>query len=197
MLVADGEVHVGLAIAGSIERTLHQVLFHGRAGTLGILVEEQHALRQLSVVESLLVEHVGHHGLVVALGHELLDALAIVLEALLVECVVEGEVFYFGEVFLLEIGGGHIIVGTEEREHVLEHAAGSARCGNELHDFAALGLVGIPCVDILPLLVLIGSHDAMADAGCCLEAEERETGFELFELDVDLLWRDAFLSDLL
>jgi hypothetical protein len=37
----------------------------------------------------------------------------------------------------------------------------------------------------------------MADAGSCLEAEERETGFELFELDVDLLWRDAFLSDLL
>ena len=197
MLVAHGEVYVGLTVAGSIERTLHEMLLHRRAGAFGILVEKQHALRQLAVVESFLVEHVGHHGLVVALGHEFLDALAVVLTALLVECIIEGEVLYFGEVFLLEIGGGHVVVGTEEREHVLEHAAGSTRCGNELHDFPPLGLIGIPCVDILFPFRFIGSHDAMADAGGSLQAEERETCFKLFQLNVDLLRGDTLLGDLL
>ena len=195
--MADGKVYVGLAVAGGIKGALHEMLLHRRARAFGILMKQQHALWQLAIVESLLAEHVGHHSLVVALSNQFLDALAVVLSALLVERVIESEFLNLAEVFLLEIGGGYVVVGIEERKHVLEHTAGGARCRNELHDFAAFGFIGIPSIDVLFLLVLIRCHDAMPDAGCCLQSEEWETGFELFELDVDLLRSDTFLSDLL
>ena len=197
VLVAHGEVHVGLAVAGSIERTLHEMLLHRRAGTLGILVEEQHALRQLTVVQAFLVQHVGHHSLVVALSHQLLHALAVIGLALLVQRPEESEVLDAVEVFLLKVGGRHVIVGIQEAEHILEHAAGSTRSGHELHDFAPLGLIGIPGIDILFPLCLVGSHDTMADAGGSLQAEERETCFKLFQLNVNLLRGDTLLGDLL
>ena len=197
MLVAHGEVHVGLAVAGGIKRTLDEMLLHRRAGSLGILVKEQHALRQLAVVQAFLVQHVGHHSLVVALSHQLLHTLAVVGLALLVQRPEESEVLDAVEVFLLKVGGWHVIVGIQEAEHILEHAAGSTRSGHELHDFAPLGLIGIPGVDILFPLCLVGSHDAMADAGGSLQSEERETCFKLFQLNVNLLRGDTLLGDLL
>ena len=48
MVVRDGEVNVGLAIAASIEGCLHQVLLHRSAHLVGrILMEEEQSLRQL------------------------------------------------------------------------------------------------------------------------------------------------------
>ena len=79
MLVADGEVDVSLAIAGGIQSTLYQVFLHRRAWSLGIAVEQQESLRQLTVVQAFGLQHVGSHGLVVTGSYQFLDTLALVL----------------------------------------------------------------------------------------------------------------------
>ena len=40
VLVADGKVDMSLAVAGSVQCTFYQMLFHGSAGTFGIFVEQ-------------------------------------------------------------------------------------------------------------------------------------------------------------
>ena len=125
MLVADGEVYVSLTVRGSVKCTFHQVFLHRRTGTLGIFVEQQQAFRQLSVVQSLSLQHIGSHSLVVAFSNECLDALTLVLLAGSVECLVESKLLDGVEIFLLEVSCGHIVVGIHKGKHVLEHAAGS------------------------------------------------------------------------
>ena len=51
--MADGEMYVRLTVAGSIERTLDQMFLHRSARSLGIVVEQEQALGQLTVVQSL------------------------------------------------------------------------------------------------------------------------------------------------
>ena len=53
VLMTDSEVNVGLAIAGSIECTFHQMLLHRGARSLGIFVEQQHTFGQLTIVQTL------------------------------------------------------------------------------------------------------------------------------------------------
>ena len=142
------------------------MLLHRCAGSLLILVEQQHALGQLAIVQSFLLQHVGCYCLVVAFGHQFLDSLALVLLADGIESVVESELLNVGKVLLLEVGGGHIVVGIDKGEHVLEHAAGCTRCGHELDDAASVGLILFPCSDVLLSLLLARSHDTVAH-GCC------------------------------
>ena len=170
---------MSLAIGSSIERTLNEVFLHRGTWAIGILVEEQQALGQLTIVQTLGLQHIGSHSLVVTLGHEGLDALAVVLLTGSIECIEEGKLIDRVEILLLEIGGGHIIVGIDESEHVLEHAAGGTRCRHELHNLIACGLVLVPY--LLELLALIGirSNDALTDSGGCLQLQEGETCLKL------------------
>ena len=117
-------MYVRLTIAGSIEGTLYQMLFHRRTGSLRILVEEQQSLRQLSVVQTLSLQHIGGYGLVLTFGDQGLDTLALVLLAGGIQCLVEGELLDGVEVLLLEVGGRHVVVGIDEGKHVLEHTTG-------------------------------------------------------------------------
>ena len=197
VLVAYGEVDVSLAVGGGVEGALHKVLLHGRARSLWVVVEEQQALWQLSVVESFGLEHVGGHSLVVTLGHESLDVLSLILLAGGIQLVVEGKLLDIVEIFLLKFGGGHVVVGIDESEDILEHTAGGTRGGHELDDATAGGFVLLPCVYIL--LAFCGSrcHDATADGCGGFELEEGESGLKLSQLGFDLLLRDSFLSQLL
>ena len=164
MLVTDSEMHVGLAIRSSIQSTLDQVFLHRRTRTLSVVMEQQQALGQLSVVQSLSLQHIGGNSLVVALGDECLDALAIVLLAGCIELLVKSKLLDVVKIFLLEIRCRHVVVGVDKGKHVLEHTAGSTRSGNKLHHFLALGLVLLPSFDILLALSLARSHDAFTDS---------------------------------
>ena len=159
-------------------------------------MEEQHALGQLSVVQSFLLQHVGGYGLILSGGDELLDAFPLVLAADGVEGVVEGKLLDVGKVLLLEVGGGHVVVGIDEGEHVLEHAAGGSRCGYELHHLLAFGLVLQPGFYVLLALGLAWSYDAVAHGGGCLELQEGESGLKLIQLCLNLLLADSALSNL-
>ena len=179
MLVRHGEVDVGLAVRGGIERSLHQMLLHRRASTLGVVVEQEQALGQLSVVQSLGFQHLGGHGLVVAGSHQLLHALAAVLLAYGIELAVEGKLLDIVEIFLLEVGGGHVVLGIYKGEHILEHAAGGTRCGHKLHHLLTCGLILLPGFDILLAVACRRGNDTLADGGCGLQFQEREASLEL------------------
>ena len=188
VLMGDGEVDVGLAVAGGIEGALDEVLLHRRARTVLVVVEQEQSFRQLTVVQSFGVEHVGDNGLVVAVGDELHDFLAVVGLALVAEGLAEGKLLDVVEKVFLEVGGRHVVVGAEEGEHVLEHAAGRSGGRYELHDFPSFGLVGVPRLDIGVARVIVGSHNAATDGCRGLEPQEREAGFEVFKLLVEFFF---------
>ena len=196
VLVAHSEVHVGLALAGCIECALHEVLLHGRAWPLSILVEEQHAFGQLTVVQPLGLQHVGGHGLIFPGGQQLLDASTLVAAADLVEGIVEGEMRYLVEVFLLKVGGRHVVWGVDKGKHVLEHAAGGSRGGHKFHDAVSVGFVGFPRSHIVAALLGGGGHDAVAHGGCSLQTKEGESGLKLMQLVFELFLADATLGNL-
>ncbi len=196
MLMAHGEMHISLIPTLCIESALYEMFLHRSARTFRIVVEEQQTLWQLSVVESALVQHVLHYSLVVALGDEFLDSLAIVLLAHLIQSTVEGELLNVVEILLLKVGCRHIIVGIEESEHVLEHAACCSAGRNKLHNLLSLCLIVVPCLHIVLALSLCRSHDAIAYSGRSFQTEEWESGFKLLQLVLDLLRCYSFLSDL-
>ena len=196
MFVRDGEVDVSLTVGSSIECTLDQMLFHGRARALVVLMEEEHALWQLAVVQSFAAQHVGSNGFVVALGHKLFHAAALILQAHVVESIVEGKLLNLVKILLLEISGRNIAVTVDKSEHVLEHAAGGTRCRHELHHALALGLVLLPGFDILLALSLVWGNDAIADGCGSFESQERESCFKRFQLAGNLRFADSTLCDL-
>src|SRR5574344_552035 len=179
MLMTHCEVDVGLTVGCGIKGSLHEMFLHRSARSLGIFVEEQHTLGQLSVVESLSLEHLGSHSLVVAFGQQGGDVLALVLQANIVELIIEGKLLDVVEILLLEVGCGFIILGVHEGKHVLEHAACSSRCRNELHHLLAGSLVLLPTLLKFSSRFLSRGNNSMLYAGGSLEAEEGESGLKL------------------
>ena len=90
------------------------MLFHRSARTVGIVMEEQKTLGQLTIVESLGLQHVGNHSLIVALRNQGVNTFAFVLLTFSIEGIEESKVVDAVEIFLLKISGGHIIVGRKE-----------------------------------------------------------------------------------
>ena len=124
VLVRNGEMHVGLTIRGSIERTFNQVFLHRRARTFWIVVEQEQALGQLAIVQAFCLQHVGSNSLEVTFLHQLLDALAIVFLTSCIELTIEGELFDVVKILLLKVRCGLVVIGIHESEHILEHTAG-------------------------------------------------------------------------
>ena len=114
-----------------------------------------------------------------------------------IECIVEGELLNLVEILLLEVRGGHVVVGIDKREDVLEHTAGSAAGGHEFHHAVALGLVLFPGIDECLALFGCGRHDAVAHGCCGLESQEGETGCSLMKLCLNLRCADATCCNLL
>ena len=123
VLVRNGEMHVGLAISGSIECTFDQVFLHRSTRTLRIVVEQEQALRQLTIVQSFSLQHVGSNSLEVTLLNQRLDALAIVLLANSIQLTIEGKLVDIVKILLLKVRCGFVVIGIHESEHILEHTA--------------------------------------------------------------------------
>ena len=168
VLVGDGEVDIGLAVGCGIECALDEVLLHRRARTFGIVVEQEHALRQLAVVQAFLEEHVLDHLLILSVLDEVVNRLALVLAAGCVKGVVEGKLLESLEELLLEWGGGYVVVGVDKCEHILEHARCGTTGGYELHNLVALLLVVVPSLDVGLLVLFAGGYDAVLDTSGCL-----------------------------
>ena len=196
VFVRYSEVNMCLAIRCSIERTLYQMFLHWCAWALGILMEEQQTLWQLTVVQSLSFQHIGGYSLIVAFCYERLDTLALILLASCIECIEESKVLNLVEVFLLKVGCGHIVVSIHEGKHVLKHAAGSTRGWHELNHALALCLVCIPsCLQSLALISIRG-NDSITDSSGCLQLQKWETSLKLIQLILNLLLGDTLLSNL-
>ena len=172
------------------------MLLHGRTGTLCVFVEQQHTLWQLTVVQSLSLQHIGSHSLIVAFCHQSLDTFALVFHADSIQRLVEGKLLNVVEIFLLEIGGRHVIVGIHECKHILEHTTGGATGRYELHDTLTCSLIVLPGFHVLLTLALVGGYDAVTYCSCCFQFQEGEACFKLLQLCLDLLFRDTTLSNL-
>ena len=173
------------------------MLFHRCAGTISVAVEKEQSLRELSVVQSFLEEHVLDDFLVLSVLNEILNGLSFVFAAGGVECVVEGEILQSVKELLLEGRRWRVVVGIYKGKHILEHARGSTRSGYELHDFVSLRLVLVPRLDVSLLVVLAGGDDTVFDTGSGFQSQEWESRFELAELLLDLLFTDTLLGNLL
>ena len=196
MLVANCEMHVCLTLRCCVQCTLYKVFFHWRACSFSIFVEQEHALRQLTVVQSFRLEHVGSHCLVVAFAYECVNVLALIFLAHSVQFVVESKTLYMSKVYLLEVGGRHVIVSIHECKHILEHTACRTACRHELHHLLAFCFVVFPCFNVCFLLICRRSNDALAYRCSSFQTEEWESCLELFKLLFNLLFADTFLSDL-
>ena len=117
MIVRHSEVDISLAVGAGIKSSFHKVLLHRSARTILIRVEQEQALRQLTVVQALSLEQVGHHLLVVASLSEVAHASSVVvLLALAAKLMLEGEALDILEKFLLECCCWNVVVGCEEGE---------------------------------------------------------------------------------
>ena len=193
MFGRHSEVHVHLAVpVGGIERAFHQMFLHGGAVAVLILMELQQAFGQGAVVQSGRLKQGCHHSLVVAFGHQGGNVLALGLLACGVEVLVESEVRDTVEELLLEVGGGDVIVRTQKLEQVLEHAAGGARGGHELHHRLIRLCVGLPRIQVLLLLVGVGSQDTVAHRGGGIKFQIGEALLEAGQLLGNLRLADAF-----
>ena len=114
---------MGLTIRSCIERTFNQVLLHRGTGTLGIVVEQEQTLGQLSIVQSFSSQHVGSNSLEVTLLNQRLDALAIVLLTDSIQLVVESKLLNVVKILLLKVRRGLVVIGIHKGKDVLEHTA--------------------------------------------------------------------------
>ena len=140
VLVGDGEMEVHHAVAGGVECAFHHVLQGRCARTVFVFMEEEQALGQVAIVHVFEEET---HGVLPALAGEL---------------VAESEIIDMGEKLLYEC---RLFAVFKVLEEVLEHTAGSAAGGDKLQDFVPLGEVFLPKADVLVLLFLRGSEDAV------------------------------------
>ena len=173
------------------------MLLHRSARSFFIVVEEQQALGQLSVVQALFREHLAGDGLIVALVHQFADFLALVVFTLLAQSLAESELLDVVEEILLEVGCWGIIGSVNKGEHVFEHAAGGTTGRHELHNLVAFLLVLVPHFDAFRTLLFRWSLYTLTYGGGGFQLQEREARLELPQLMVHLLLRDSTGSNLL
>ena len=84
------------------------------------------------------------------------------------------------------------MVAIDIGEEVLEHTAGGARGGDELHHLvAAVGGIFFPCFLVLRHGLVRGLHDAFLYAGGSVDAQIGKSLLELLELVQELRFADA------
>ena len=122
VLVADGEMQMCLMVCGGIKCGFYEVFFDGRSWSVGIAVEEEHALWLLSVAESVGVKEYCDYVFILSVGDELWYVLAMDALTGVAELLIECESVDVLEEVLLERCGGCVVGCTEECEEVFEHA---------------------------------------------------------------------------
>ena len=134
MVVRNREVNVSLTVRASIERCFYEMLLHRSARTILVLMEQQQALRQLTIVQALCLKQVCYDSLILAVLDKVANTFAFVLLALCAKSLLESELLDIVEEELFEVGSRLVIVGRKERKEILEHTARSSTCRHELHD---------------------------------------------------------------
>ena len=196
MVVRNGEMDVGIAVGAGIESSLYEMLLHRSARSVLILMEEEEALGQLTVIEALSLEEVSHDSLIFASLGKVAYATAVVLLALGTESLLKGEFLYIVEESLLKVCGGYVVGSAEESEEILEHSAGGTACRHELYDAVVRREIVGPVCHVLLYFLLCGLEDAIADGGGSLNLKERETLLEVLELVLHHFLRDASCGNL-
>ena len=174
MFAADGKVYVSLSTTAGIEGSFGEMFFDGRLGAVVVGMELEEAFRQLSVVQSVCSQHVGNHFFVVSFFEQGINAFSFVEEASIVQGIEEGEVMDVCEEGFLEVGGWGVVVGIEELEHILEHAAGSSAGWHELGDGVPFSLIVVPGLDVSLCFVLCRSQYAIAYGSSPTQLQEVE-----------------------
>ena len=190
-----GEMHIHLTrLPCGIKRTFHQVFFQRCTYPVGIAVELQQAFRKRTVIQSGSFKQVRHYSLVIMLRQQGIDVLARVIQTSRIQVIVESEIVNVVEEFLFEIGRGHIIIRSQELEHILKHTACRSRCRNKLHHLPVAVLVSIPCSQVFLLHVFVCYHNAVILYGCgSRQTQKRKTFFETSQLLFNLLLGNSFL----
>ena len=100
---------------------------------------------------------------------------------------------YVSEKFLLEIGRRLGVIGIDKFKKILEHAAGSARRGDKLHNGGIGRQIFFPHFEVMVYGRVVERKDTVSQPGRGFEFEVGETGFETMQLFFDLLCRDSLL----
>ena len=180
-----------------IHRTLSQMLLHRRAYAFGIGMEQQQALRQLTIIQALSFQQIRYDLFILACRFQCRDVFTRILHALLIQSLVEGKLLYLIEKFLLESGGGHLIIRREELIQILEHTARGSRSRHELHDLLVLCQISIPCLHIRSLCLFVNNHDTLIYGSGSRNLKIGETFHEASQLLFNLFFADAFRFQLL
>ena len=163
------EMNIGFTITGSIECSLYQVLFHRGTRTILVVVEQQQALGQLTVVQSLSFEHVGDYSLIIAGCDKLHDFLSFILLTLIAKSLTEGKLLDVVEEILLEWCCRNVIIGIQESEHILEHTTGSSTGRHKLHYLFACSFILVPRLNVLDSFFVGRCNNPFADSCCSLK----------------------------
>ena len=166
MFVGNGKVNVCLTLAFCIESALYKMFFHWGASSLVIVMEQQHTLRQLSVVHTISAEHILNYSLVLAVGNEFFNSLTFVLLAHCIKLFEECKALDVSKIYFLKVCCGHVVWCIKECKHILEHSTGSATCRNELNNFTTFGFVVVPSLYKRLTLAVTRSNNTVANT-CC------------------------------
>lgn len=150
-------------------------------------MKEQQSLRQVAVLHPLLPQQGLHHILVTPLGAQRGHALPVLLHAQRVQHVEKGEFLDTVEKGFLERGGRHVVLRVDKREQVLEHPAGRSRCRHELGDLFVPLQVLLPCLHVVGFIPLLHPEDTVTDGGSPHDGQEREPGFKIVQLGIQLI----------
>ena len=198
----NGEVQTHLA---ALRRGRHgafgELFLHGRAHrAVGVAVECQQRLGQLSVVETLALDDGSHQVFVAACLDKTFGGrtLAVSLGHGFLKLVIESEVP--DALHQLSHGAAcrrHILLAVDKSEESLEHARSRARCRDELQNIAAILEKTFPAgLGGFAELVVHCQH-SLAGSRRHGYAEIRKTCTEALELCLHSLDADAFFLELL
>ena len=155
-------------------------------------MEEEHALRQLAVVQTVFGKHGTCYCLVCTLGNECGDVFSRLLLKHGIQRIIESKTCDVVEILFLECRSRHIIGCIDKGEHILEHTRCRTGCRHKLHHGLSRRLVCLPCRLAFVCLGGRGRDDAFAYGCRPFKTEKGETGFELAELMFQCLDADAF-----
>ena len=148
------QIHLSVLLCG-YKFTLVKMFFNRCAGSVIVAVEKQKPLRFLAIVQSLFSKHCRHDFLVPAGFLKLRNFFSIKFAAHGIKCVIKCKMTYAAEKLFLKICLGFFVFSIKKREHILEHATCSTRCGNKLNEFHFIVLaIFVPHVYIRGALTL-------------------------------------------
>ena len=117
-------MYVCLLVAFRITCCLNQMFLHRRAHSVIIGMEEEQTFRQLSVVQSFLVQQGGNNCLVVSVGYQFVGGFAFLLQTSAGQFLEKSKMMDIGKELFFKFTHRCFMVSVEESKEILEHPAG-------------------------------------------------------------------------